>query len=119
MKNLLSCNKHIICSQLKFHVPIEPCIYKPSDFKSHGYNNFSVPYPEIMGNHLKQFFGSMKIHGKPLLFLLMYMGNMLLKHTLKLKHISKYYYLQKTSMSILKRQKVNRPCQGFGSHLVE
>ena len=120
MKNLLSCNKYIICSQLKFHAPIEPCIfYKPQDFKSHVYINFSVPCPEIMGNRLKQSFGSMKIHRNPLLFLFMNMGNMLLKHTLKLKNISKYYYLQKTSMSTLKHQKVSRPCQGFGSHLDE
>ena len=31
-------------------------------------NNFSVLYPMIMGNHLYQFFGSMKIHGTHLNF---------------------------------------------------
>ena len=28
-------------------------------------HNFLVPCPEIMGNHLQQFFGSVKIHGSP------------------------------------------------------
>ena len=28
-------------------------------------NNFSVPCPEIIGNHLQQFFGFVKIHGNP------------------------------------------------------
>ena len=43
-----------------------------------------------MGNHLQQFFGSVKIHAQ----------KHVVKHTLKLKNISVYYYLQKTSLSI-------------------
>ena len=45
----------------------------------------------------------MKIHGNPLLFLLMYRDSCLETMLLNIKeHLSVYYYLQKSSMSIIK-----------------
>ena len=67
-------------------------------------NNFSVPCPEIMGNYRQQCLGSHENSWEPTFISFnvqkQFSGNMLLK--LKLKNISMYYYLQKTSMSIIK-----------------
>ena len=71
------------------------------------YNNFSVPHPEIMGNYRVTIFWFPENSWEPTFYFIsfnvqkQFSGN-IAKHALKLKNISVYYYLQKTSMSIIK-----------------